>query len=542
MQLLFTTDEKTLPNFFKTLSDSKIKNYFESKIYHRGKEYYKSGTVNEAAYNSTKTSLKTVVEGNSNYTVKIKLEDGEVSGSYTCPYDDVCKHIVATLLYAIDSDSGFEIIPESKSEENQTKQYLQSLTKDALIRLVMKYAPEQFYVEVKNKLTDSPMAITVFKKVNREIQKLLVNEDLLNSPGDFGQALTAKIKKLAELEKHLKPELEVLIFEIIVKIDQAFDEGYLYDHYNDMNYEPSDELIEFITNYVKYLDYNGKIAFILKLQTILDNQSYTTFDCLKSLAEDVFTEDDLPFLKNMLMNEYKNLSHHLIEKYYDQVCDLLSDDEKETVLKIIQFNNSDKLIKLVNLYDAQNELEKAIEVIKVWIEKADKSYGDDMVYSRYLDLLKKSQQSIFDVAKEAIILCPNSSILEKVVSLDKENSSVYERILEKKNPGQLLEYLEKHSRLSEALALIKRSKSIWEEDVFNFFKKHKKEFPADAEKLFCKIVEKNLENAGDRYYQAIADALDQLVKINQLVALEYIKEIRFNYKRRRNLMSILSKF
>jgi uncharacterized Zn finger protein len=299
MQLLFTTDEKTLPDFFEALSDTEIKNYCESKIYHRGKEYYKSGTVNEAAYNSTKTSLKTVVEGNSNYTVKITLEDGEVSGSCTCPYDDVCKHIVATLLYAIDSDSEFEIIPESKSEENQTKQYLQSLSKDALIRLVMKYAPEQFYVEVKNKLTDSPMAITVFKKVNREIQKLLVNEDLLNSPGDFGQVLTTKIKKLTELEKHLKPELEVLIFEIIAKIDQAFDEGYLYDHYNDMNYEPSDELIEFITNYVKCLDYTGKIAFILKLQTILNEQSYTTFDCLKSLTENVFTDDDLPLLKNM---------------------------------------------------------------------------------------------------------------------------------------------------------------------------------------------------------------------------------------------------
>lgn len=232
----------------------------------------------------------------------------------------------------------------------------------------------------------------------------------------------------------------------------------------------------------------------------------------------------------------------MIEKYYDQVYELLTINEDETILKIIQFNNTYKLIKLVNLYDVQNELEKAIEVIKVWIEKANKSYGDDMVYYKYLDLLKKSQQSIFDVAKEAITLCPNSSMLEKVVSLDKENSSVYERILEKKIPGHLLEYLEKHSRLSEALALIKRSKSIWEEDVFNFFKKHKKEFPADAEKLFCRIIEKNLENAGDHYYQAIADALEQLVEINQLVAFEYVKDIRFNYKRRRNLMSILSKF
>jgi hypothetical protein len=115
-------------------------------------------------------------------------------------------------------------------------------------------------------------------------------------------------------------------------------------------------------------------------------------------------------------------------------------------------------------------------------------------------------------------------------------------ILENKNPGQLLEYLEKHSRLSEALALIKRSKGISENDVYDFFKRHKKDFPEDAERLFCGVISKNLENSGEVYYQAIADAIDQLITINQSLALEYIRDIRLNYKRRRNLMSILSKF
>ena len=540
MQLLFSTDEKNLTDFFETISEEDIQECCDLKIYHRGIEYYNNSNVREVIYDSSIKVLKTEVEGNSNYIVKITLDQGEVSGSCSCPYGDVCKHIIATLLYAINDDSEFEIIPESKSNENLTKQYLQSLTKDALIRLVIKYAPEQFYVEVKNTFTDNSMALTIFKKVNCEIQKLFEDDDLLYSPGDFGTALTKKIKKLAELEKHLKPELEVLIFEIITKIDQAFDDGYLYDHYSDENYEPSDELIEFITNYVKSLDYDEKIVFIHKLQTIFDEQSYSTFECLNSLFEDVFTEEDLPFLKNMLMKEYQNLSNHLIEKYYDQVSQMLTIDENETILKIIQYNDTYKLIKLVNLYDAQNEFEKAINVIKVWLEKVNKS--DGMVYSKYLELLSKTQQNIFDVAKEAITLCSESSMLEKIVSIDKDNTSDYELILEKENPGQLLEYLEKHSRLLEAVALIKRSKGIWENEVYNFFKRHKKGFPADAEKLFCEIIEKNLENAGDRYYQAIADALDQLVKINQLLAFEYVKDIRFNYKRRRNLMSILSKF
>jgi hypothetical protein len=79
----------------------------------------------------------------------------------------------------------------------------------------MKYAPEQFYVEVKNKFTDSSMALSILKKVDREIQKLFKDEDLLYSPTDFDQALTKNITKLIKLEKHLKTELEDLIFGVM---------------------------------------------------------------------------------------------------------------------------------------------------------------------------------------------------------------------------------------------------------------------------------------------------------------------------------------
>ena len=55
-------------------------------------------------------------------------------------------------------------------------------------------------------------------------------------------------------------------------------------------------------------------------------------------------------------------------------------------------------------------------------------------------------------------------------------------------------------------------------------------------------VKKNLENAGDIYYQAIAVAIDQLININQSLKIEYFRDIRINFERRRNLISILSKF
>jgi hypothetical protein len=92
------------------------------------------------------------------------------------------------------------------------------------------------------------------------------------------------------------------------------------------------------------------------------------------------------------------------------VRELLTGKEKEKILAIIQFNGSHKLIELVHLYKSQNAEQKAIDVIKSWLEKSAKSYGDENVYSVYLDLLNKTQQSISEVAKEALTHCANISI------------------------------------------------------------------------------------------------------------------------------------
>ena len=118
----------------------------------------------------------------------------------------------------------------------------------------------------------------------------------------------------------------------------------------------------------------------------------------------------------------------------------------------------------------------------------------------------------------------------------------YEAILEQKNSGQLVDYLELSGRLHEALALIMRDKSIWDSRVFDFFKKQKKEFPAEAQNHFCKVIDKNLQYTGDSYYYTIADTLQQIKQINAGYAMELVGDIRLNYKRRSKLMSIIAKF
>lgn len=71
------------------------------KIYERGEEYYENGTISqvEHTYPGTWTAE---VEGSDSYSVEITLDNDEiVSWRCTCPYDygDICKHVVAVLLY-----------------------------------------------------------------------------------------------------------------------------------------------------------------------------------------------------------------------------------------------------------------------------------------------------------------------------------------------------------------------------------------------------------------------------------------------------------
>jgi len=84
--------------------------------------------------------------------------------------------------------------------------------------------------------------------------------------------------------------------------------------------------------------------------------------------------------------------------------------------------------------------------------------------------------------------------------------------------------------------------SIADYQQYDFFKKHKTIFPEDAAIYFSKIIDANLSGTGDHYYEAIAEAIRHLMKINSKQADKYLLDIRANYKRRRNLIALLEKF
>ncbi|MGV8138155.1 MAG: SWIM zinc finger domain-containing protein [Mangrovibacterium sp.] len=536
MAVLFTTKENDLPGFFNAISAEDIRNRFEPDVYGRGLRYFRNGTVAEASFNAGKTELKALVKGRSDYAITVSLNNGKVSGICTCPYGGTCKHIAATLFYANDAHPEIEVVPEPADKENE---YLQGLSKEELISLVKQYAPEQFWVKVRNQFSDSTSASGTFSRAERKIRKIFSGGDSLYDPDEFSESLDNEIKRLSGLEKHLKAEIEGLVFYIIDEVENAFNEGYLYNDYNDSHYEPSAEFDDFIIHYLQCLDYAEKTAFLEKLDHVLSEQSYTAFYSWHRLSGNVFTDEDLPSLKSMLVSNYKTISSQLLKDYYERVRHLLSFREKETLLTEIQDHSTKWIIELAGLYASQEQERKAIESVKTWLRN-NNGFGNEDLYSLYLGMIKKAGGDFCNVAKEAITHCSTCSMLQKIASLESNSLQDYMSILEKKRPEELLIYLEADNQLEEAVALINRSIFVFDDHVCEFYKKHKKQFPHDAEKYFCGRIDKNIINTGDRYYYTVADSIKELKQVNTKLASEYLQQIRAEYKRRRNLIAILS--
>ncbi len=540
MSPLFTTTERELNQFLKGLTEDSIQDYSDPNVYYRGEEYYEADRVTDAAFNKDKTFLTATVKGSRNYRTEIQLRGGAVSGVCTCPYGDLCKHIIATLLFAIHEIDNIEILTD-KNNDSVIKDYLHSLPKGELVSLILKYAPKQFFTRIDNSLSNNSEAQKIFKKTERAIQNIFNNDELLYSPDGFDKALIKEINKLSGLEKLLKEDLRFLIIDIIKKVDNAFDEGYLYDQYNDYNFEPSEEFDKFIVNYVCVLNYKEKTEFLSDLNAAIGSSSYDTFHTLYHLTEKVFTEQDLPLLKTMLINDYKAMSPDLVENYYRKVAKLLSSEERKSVLSVLKDRDSSWIVELTELIRSEGKGKEAITVLKKWLSTNSTNFMEEDVYFLYLDLLKEENFNLQDAAKESISRCPTSAMVQKIASLLPEEITIYEKILEQKNVDDLLDYLETSGRLQECLALIKRKKTLDESNVYSFFKKNKKEFPEEAGKYFCEVIDKNLKETGDRFYHTIAKALEELKKINPTQASELLFDIKLNYKRRSKLMSIIAK-
>ena len=109
-----------MSNVLSTLTKSAIKSAYTSVTHHKGKSYYAAHRVVDLhiTHPSTAESLiNAQVQGTTLYTVSIRIVDTKhvirLEGDCSCPLQRDCKHIVATLLQAVDHNASISAVTKN---------------------------------------------------------------------------------------------------------------------------------------------------------------------------------------------------------------------------------------------------------------------------------------------------------------------------------------------------------------------------------------------------------------------------------------------
>ncbi len=169
------------------------------------------------------------------------------------------------------------------NSKKKTQNYLESLTKEELINLILKVAPQNFLDTIDSQFASQDGAMLIFKDASEAINTILSDESLLYSPSEFEPKLLKQLEKIRGLWDKLPSQIGDLIIKIIEDVEQAFEDGYLYiEHYDkEDEYFESEELNDYIFRFTSSLAKDMKSSYTRKLKKVISNCGYSTFSSIE---------------------------------------------------------------------------------------------------------------------------------------------------------------------------------------------------------------------------------------------------------------------
>ncbi|MBT9438946.1 MAG: hypothetical protein GAS50_07110 [Desulfobacterales bacterium] len=163
--------------------------------------------------------------------------------------------------------------------KSKIRNYIESLTKDELIALILKFAPQSFIDNINSQFASKKEALTIFDKTSKTIDNILSDEELLYNPSGFERELLKQLEKLSGLWDKLPSQIGDLIIKMVEDVEQAFEDGYLYiEKYGEEDdYFESEDVNDYVFRFVNTLPKEIKFDYIEKLNELLNNSGYSTF-------------------------------------------------------------------------------------------------------------------------------------------------------------------------------------------------------------------------------------------------------------------------
>jgi len=493
----------------------------DPNIFARGNSYNKRDFVSHVIQTEeNRVKAKVLGSSNNSYDVEIYRTGGSLHAECNCPYGDVCKHIVATLIH-ITQTKTLEV-SMVLSHQDKVLEYLQTLSGAELIELVVEFAPDSFIKEII--LNDAPVEELNIRinEIASSIKMDVNDEDLLYNPEQFQKNISEYMESLKPFVAKSCDEVFEIVFDLAEEIEDKLENGYLYiDHYYDESYFDFDtfslEIMELIG---KITDGQKQVEIFLAFAELCSGSGYMSVNY-----------DDLEISDKQILLAYFNDESSL--QFYHFIEEFLSFEERE---QFLLKHSADRVFGLlVNLYLEHNKKELAISYIEGLIkEKFELAYIEQL-----MEITEISNERLRGFVLQAL---DNGGYRDfefvlKNINKIEERDEVEER-LKDKNLDIFYRLLQQEGRVSEMFELL--SRLIHQQE--KFFKKYKKAYPTEATDFFRAGIEENLKATGNEYYQEIADYLTHLKKLIEEEEFDMmVEQLKSEYKRRRNFLKILEK-
>ena len=529
------------------ISEEDVKDCCEYKVFRRGMEYFDEGLVEDMVHNLANNTVVATVRGSSDYRIEFYLKDESIYSTCDCPYPDVCKHTVAALLCIVNNGTD-DIIshqmasPSSLESLDFLGKYLESLSKEDLVQLVLKFAPLDFINSIQNRELSEEDALGIFRKVEKKVRNFFGEEEMLYDPERMEGALMSQLETLTGLEARIPNKIWELIIYIIRSINEAFDEGYLFteNYYDGDVYFESEGFCEYVIAFVRQMLFAVKIKYILELDQVLNEMSYDTFYTIEKSFHRLFLDSEKSELKSVITSDPASLIS-LISRVYNFLESELDTSEREAILRMISKTKQEHFINMLRLLHDQGRFKEVMDEV---MDDSGNTYrlGDYEVAVIFLEAAHGLHLDMEKVSEKAAAKCPRAGLLKKIKSLKGTVGEKIEEIVKQRNPQELLSFYEEENRLKDAFGLV-QEKLIYDDwEVFSFYKKNGKQFPKEAELFLINRIEKDLNHTGRSYYDRIAESLDLMSRINPIRSRRIADQIRADFKRRKSLLAIIREY
>ncbi|MEW6733625.1 MAG: SWIM zinc finger family protein [Acidobacteriota bacterium] len=562
----------------KSLTRTEIMDLADSiEIFHRGEDYCESGQIYQ--FSATNNHITAKIRGNyGNYTIKISQDSDDIHGlewECSCPYDgDVCKHIVAVLLYNIKTDrrNKSRSDPDSVLDSDlplALKQALEEMTHQDLLKTVLKLAEEQsdFRRALLANINISPKIINKQPKNPKLVKRLKSEISTFFTEIEYRERYDEYDYYHEYDEDEEYPELDSLFerAKTLNTIDQLEVFWHVVICGNDLleeqEYSVGTEQIEQAINYYAEaisklsLNHKEKQSYIDSILEACDwsiNDYGKITEALKSALDKISSSaDDYKYLIKKLEKHHFAKSEEWLADYYLK----LGDDQNYLRIRNKNLQSEEQYLDLAHYWRSKGNNKKYLATLEEWITELPKRARQPYQFfiSRprsegVLSLLAQHYQKQSDDKNLCRILMTTAQYGDFTLELYKQIATVSKKLKQwKEDQTTLINYAKNDSdllakiflyekdwdsaiRLAQGKAADSSVKSMIADGI-------KKIHPQEAIKIYQSLVKTRVEGKGREHYR-IAAVYAASIKSIYLSILKdkkswqsYIDNIRKTYHR-----------